>query len=243
MRPGAGLYKIYAGTGVCVHTPFRLNPTASLAWLGKQLPCPVQKVEVYIYTDGPPAHTHTPCRSRVGEMNMKWNDDANGMASDLTGKTNTNTPSPERANPERAREKKKRTDDGPNTDQRRGGGRKRLTLQDATKWCVHYRLDLLSMAELPSHEACSKPRAAFRCPQPRSPHRKIPDKSRFIAGEVLENRSILSLGRPIWWVSMSTKRRLMNQRRSLLAQPQKNDHCRIPWPGSMAKNQKFRATP
>ena len=59
MRPGAGLYKIYAGTGVCVHTPFRLNPTASLAWLGKQLPCPVQKVEVYIYTDGPPTHTHT----------------------------------------------------------------------------------------------------------------------------------------------------------------------------------------
>ena len=41
-----------------------------------------------------------------------------------TGKrenTNTNTPSPERANPERAREKKKRTDDGPNTDQRSGG--------------------------------------------------------------------------------------------------------------------------
>ena len=37
--------------------------------------------------------------------------------------TNTNTPSPERANPERAREKKKRTVDGPNTDQRRGGGR------------------------------------------------------------------------------------------------------------------------
>ena len=35
--------------------------------------------------------------------------------------TNTNTPSPERANPERAREKKKRTDDGPKTNQRRGG--------------------------------------------------------------------------------------------------------------------------
>ena len=31
------------------------------------------------------------------------------------------TYSPERANPERAREKKKRTDDGPNTDPRRGG--------------------------------------------------------------------------------------------------------------------------
>jgi len=36
--------------------------------------------------------------------------------------TNKNTPgpSPERANPEKAREKKKRTDEGPNTDQRRG---------------------------------------------------------------------------------------------------------------------------
>ena len=31
------------------------------------------------------------------------------------------TYSPERANPERARAKKKRTDDGPNTDPRRGG--------------------------------------------------------------------------------------------------------------------------
>ena len=34
--------------------------------------------------------------------------------------TNTNTPSPRRANPERAR-KKKRTEDGLNTNQRRGG--------------------------------------------------------------------------------------------------------------------------
>ena len=41
--------------------------------------------------------------------------------------TITNTSSPERANPERAREKKKQTDDGPNTDQRRGGGQKRRT--------------------------------------------------------------------------------------------------------------------
>ena len=39
--------------------------------------------------------------------------------------TNTTTPSPERANPERAREKKKRTDDGPNTDQRRGADTRR----------------------------------------------------------------------------------------------------------------------
>ena len=30
-----------AGTGMCVHIPFRLNPVASLAWLGKQLPCPL----------------------------------------------------------------------------------------------------------------------------------------------------------------------------------------------------------
>jgi len=37
--------------------------------------------------------------------------------------TNTNTPGPERANPEKAREKKKWTDDGPNTDQRRGADR------------------------------------------------------------------------------------------------------------------------
>ena len=43
--------------------------------------------------------------------------------------TNTNTPSPERANPERARGKKKRTDDGPTTDQRRRG---RTEAPDAT---------------------------------------------------------------------------------------------------------------
>ena len=41
--------------------------------------------------------------------------------------TNTNTPSPERANPERGKEKKKRTGDGPTTKQRRGGWTKRLT--------------------------------------------------------------------------------------------------------------------
>ena len=34
--------EINAGTGMCVHIPFRLNPIASLAWLGKQLPCPLQ---------------------------------------------------------------------------------------------------------------------------------------------------------------------------------------------------------
>ena len=39
---------------------------------------------------------------------------------------NTSTPSPEWANLERARDKKRRTDDGPNTDPRRRGW-KRLT--------------------------------------------------------------------------------------------------------------------
>ena len=52
------------------------------------------------------------------------NRDARRGTQKRTGKrdnTNTNTPSSERANPERAREKKKRTDEGPNTDQRREG--------------------------------------------------------------------------------------------------------------------------
>ena len=34
-----------AGTGMCVHIPLRLNPIASLAWLGKQLPCPLHEKE------------------------------------------------------------------------------------------------------------------------------------------------------------------------------------------------------
>jgi hypothetical protein len=35
--------KINLGTGMCVHIPFRLDPIASLAWLGKQLLCPLFK--------------------------------------------------------------------------------------------------------------------------------------------------------------------------------------------------------
>ena len=94
---------------------------------------PCNNKKFYIYSDG--THTCTPCRSRVDEMNMKmrwkwpWHDklpnrNTRRGTQKKTGKrenTNTNTPSPERANPERAREKKKRTDDGPNTDQRSGG--------------------------------------------------------------------------------------------------------------------------
>jgi hypothetical protein len=35
--------KINLGTGMCVHIPFRLDPKASLAWLGKHLLCPLFK--------------------------------------------------------------------------------------------------------------------------------------------------------------------------------------------------------
>ena len=94
--------------------------------------CPCNHKKFYIYSDG----THTQTLPQQGgwhenENGCKrtWNDklpnrNTRRGTQKRTGKgenTNTNTPSPERANPERAREKKKRTDDGPNTDQRRGG--------------------------------------------------------------------------------------------------------------------------
>ena len=52
-------YILHEGTGVCVHTPFRLNRVASMAWLGKQLPCPLQWKEVY--TSMQMVHTHNSC--------------------------------------------------------------------------------------------------------------------------------------------------------------------------------------
>ena len=88
-------------------------------------------------------HTHTQ-PAAAGWMKCKWKWDGNDheMTNYLTGtrdgerkrgrerkNTNTNTPSPERANLERARGKKKRTDDGPTTDQRRRG---RTEAPDAT---------------------------------------------------------------------------------------------------------------
>ena len=86
---------LYAGTGACVHIPLRLYPVASLAWLGKQLPCPLQWRKFYIYADGsharthahthPPTHPHTPCRSRVGEMEIKMRWQWNGMTPYLPG--------------------------------------------------------------------------------------------------------------------------------------------------------------
>ena len=56
------IYTVYiiTGTGMCVHIPIRLNPIAaiaSLAWLGKQLPCPLQWTEVlHLFRWYP--HTH-----------------------------------------------------------------------------------------------------------------------------------------------------------------------------------------
>ena len=44
MRPGAGQYIIYAGTGVCVHTPFRLNPD-NYKWSMPKLRSMTQKME------------------------------------------------------------------------------------------------------------------------------------------------------------------------------------------------------
>jgi hypothetical protein len=59
---GRDFINTYAGTGVCVHTPIRLNPLASLAWLGKQAPCPLQKVEVFYLLR---LHTLTRTRTRA----------------------------------------------------------------------------------------------------------------------------------------------------------------------------------
>ena len=58
---------VSAGTGMCVHIPFRLNPIASLAWLGKQLPCPLHvkaggKTVKEVAVENPLSrggHTHT----------------------------------------------------------------------------------------------------------------------------------------------------------------------------------------
>ena len=86
----------------------------------------------YVYSDG--THTH-PASGRVVRVNMRWRlRDEQGMKDEMRVKmrwkllnqdakrgtqkkregenTHTNTPSPERANPEKAREKKERRVDG-----------------------------------------------------------------------------------------------------------------------------------
>ena len=86
--------EINAGTGMCVHIPFRLNPIASLAWLGKQLPCPLleegeKKRKRRGFTSIQMLHTHPA-----------------GTGKTLKGKRKT----------------KADTNDGPRPKQRRGGG-------------------------------------------------------------------------------------------------------------------------
>ena len=112
---------------------------------------PLPPAKLRSFTSLQMVHTHTLLprgflRLRLMRWRWKWKENGNEMTMKMRwqllnrdtkrgtqkrlGKrenTNTNTPSPEWANPERVREKKKRTDDGPNTDQRRGGGQKRLT--------------------------------------------------------------------------------------------------------------------
>ena len=53
----------FAGTELCVHNSFRLNPIASLAWLGKEVPCPLQTEKRHqaisgMYNLVPHTHTH-----------------------------------------------------------------------------------------------------------------------------------------------------------------------------------------
>ena len=47
-----------AGTGTCVHIPIQLIPIASLAWLGKQQPCPLLFCNFLLGTEVD-THTHT----------------------------------------------------------------------------------------------------------------------------------------------------------------------------------------
>ena len=49
-----------AGTGTCVHIPIQLIPIASLAWLGKQQPCPLLSVGwMGLLETECDTHTHT----------------------------------------------------------------------------------------------------------------------------------------------------------------------------------------
>ena len=49
-----------AGTGTCVHIPIQLIPIASLAWLGKQQPCPLLSVGCMgLLETECDTHTHT----------------------------------------------------------------------------------------------------------------------------------------------------------------------------------------
>ena len=71
---------------MCVHIPFRLNPIASWAWLGKQLPCPLQHNEVlhlyrwytYTHTLAQNSHCEFWCGMHLACKNTPITPDRNG---------------------------------------------------------------------------------------------------------------------------------------------------------------------
>ena len=52
-----------AGTGTCVHIPIQLIPIASLAWLGKQQPCPLLFFNFPLRNRG--GHTHMASKAKL----------------------------------------------------------------------------------------------------------------------------------------------------------------------------------
>ena len=66
---------LVAGTGMCVHIFLRLNPIASLAWLGKQLPCPLHSellvTEAEPLDTGGDTHTHR-LQGGVNGCELAW---------------------------------------------------------------------------------------------------------------------------------------------------------------------------
>ena len=103
-------------------------------------------------------HTHTPCLWQGGATEdevkvrmrgeWRWDDHEDEMKNYLTRtrrgerkrrrrEHQHDTPGPERANPERAREKKSGGSTDTEQDQRRGGGRKRLNQPDTAKTYTH----------------------------------------------------------------------------------------------------------
>ena len=140
MPPGAGLYYIYICRNGSVRPqslPAESRSCVGMARETAAMPPAVKRS----FTSMKMVHTHTPCRSRVGEMEFKirwqWKlyenqPSQNTRRGTQKEKKREETPTPTHPaqngrSLKRAGEKKKRTDDGPNTDQRRGGGQRRLT--------------------------------------------------------------------------------------------------------------------
>ena len=63
-----------AGTGTCVHIPIQLIPIASLAWLGKQQPCPLLSVGCMgLLETECDTHTHTHSKDLLKSKNPTQN--------------------------------------------------------------------------------------------------------------------------------------------------------------------------